>query len=48
MLKLDELKVPKSEEISNWKDEPESKQQQYNHKGKAIRTKVWTAQIPHK
>jgi hypothetical protein len=49
MFKLDECKVPKSEEISNWKDEQEErKQEQYKHKGKTIRTKVWTSQIPHK
>ena len=45
MFKLDERKVPKSEEISNWKDEQERKQEQYKHKGKTIRMKVWTAKI---
>jgi len=48
MFKLDERKVRKSEEISNWKDEQERKQEQYKHKGKTIRTKIWTAHIPHK
>ena len=48
MFKLDERKVPKSEEISNWKDDQERKQEQYKYKGKTIRTKVWTAQISHK